>query len=348
MDESTIARFWSKVDKRGADECWRWRATLNPKGYGAFRMNARSYLAHRIAWQISNGRRPQQHVIHSCDVPACCNPRHLADASNAQNRADSRAKGRHAHGASHGSVTKPWATSRGEEHCHAKLTVKSIARALALRAEGRSYRAIGEMMGVRHGTIADALLGRSWRPAPLAVIPSERTRATPEERYWGRVARGQADECWLWTGLVSPSGYGVFWWHGHTGRAHRFGWSLAHGPIGPGLLVLHLCEARHADPISYRRCQNPAHMRLGTDRDNVDDRVAKGRTACGDRNGSRLHLATRPRGERHYSARLDDELVRHIRARARAGDQKAAIARDLQIGESTVWNVINRRTWKHV
>jgi len=38
MTESDVARFWSKVDKRGPDDCWEWNAHKYPNGYGLFRM----------------------------------------------------------------------------------------------------------------------------------------------------------------------------------------------------------------------------------------------------------------------------------------------------------------------
>lgn len=60
-------------------------------------------------------------------------------------------------------------------------------------------------------------------------------------------------------------------------RAHREAWEKEHGPIPAGLFVLHRCD--------NRACREPEHLFLGTHQDNADDRVAKGRSAKGLRNG---------------------------------------------------------------
>jgi HNH endonuclease len=75
--------------------------------------------------------------------------------------------------------------------------------------------------------------------------------------------------CWEWSGARDRYGYGklrrdtVYW------KAHRLAWTLEHGPIPDGMYVCHHCD----NPP----CVNPAHLFLGTSRDNQLDRVAKGR-----------------------------------------------------------------------
>lgn len=54
LKESDIACFWSKVEKRGADECWIWTGPLNPKGYGTFHYDGRRHPAHRVALALSD------------------------------------------------------------------------------------------------------------------------------------------------------------------------------------------------------------------------------------------------------------------------------------------------------
>ena len=80
---------------------------------------------------------------------------------------------------------------------------------------------------------------------------------------------GAKDECWEWTDGCDGDGYGVVGAGGKTVRAHRVAWEVAHGPIPDGVHVLHQCD----NPP----CINPAHLFLGTQADNMADKVAKGR-----------------------------------------------------------------------
>lgn len=99
-------------------------------------------------------------------------------------------------------------------------------------------------------------------------------RSTPvADRFWAKVDKSGA--CWLWTGNVFGSlGYGGFAMKRPDGQygpayAHRVAWELTHGPIPDNQHVLHACDVP--------RCVNPAHLFLGTHRDNMQDASAKQR-----------------------------------------------------------------------
>ncbi len=86
-------RFWNKIDRRGARECWPWLGCTNNQGYG--RAGKRGY-AHRLAYELSYGDLPPRVVIrHACDNPLCCNPAHLLAGSQSENMRDAVARGRH-------------------------------------------------------------------------------------------------------------------------------------------------------------------------------------------------------------------------------------------------------------
>ena len=93
-------RFWPKVDVRGPDECWPWRAT-QWRGYGKIGIGGATgtdVRAHRVSWEIHNGPIPAGMLVcHRCDAPSCVNPAHLFLGTQRDNMADMLAKGRHAH-----------------------------------------------------------------------------------------------------------------------------------------------------------------------------------------------------------------------------------------------------------
>lgn len=79
-------------------------------------------------------------------------------------------------------------------------------------------------------------------------------RPTAETRFWSHV--DASGDCWIWTGTLSPSGYGRFFWtenrEARNGRAHRWVWEHLVGPIPPGYTIDHLCK--------NLVCVNPDHL----------------------------------------------------------------------------------------
>lgn len=91
------------------------------------------------------------------------------------------------------------------------------------------------------------------------------------ERFWLRVKKTECG-CWLWTGSKARCGYGTIGLGRRgdgTAYAHRVSYELHVGPIPGGMLALHKCDVR--------TCVNPAHLFLGTKRDNTQDMMRKGR-----------------------------------------------------------------------
>lgn len=96
-DDRFRARFWSKVDQRGPEECWPWLAYCKPNGYGQFVLHKGAFrTASRIALALTLGRPLENKEVacHHCDNPPCCNPAHLFVGDNRANILDSVAKGR--------------------------------------------------------------------------------------------------------------------------------------------------------------------------------------------------------------------------------------------------------------
>lgn len=152
---------------------------------------------------------------------------------------------------------------------------------------------------------------------PCRAIGAGRTRTKPiEDRYWPKVDRRGPDECWPWKGATTHGGYGVLGVGGRRGpivRAHRLALILIGQIVPDGLEVLHSCD----NPP----CCNPAHLSIGTHKDNFSDAVQKGRV---------------PHGEQHHAAKLTDTQVAEIRKRVASGEKKIRLAEEFCISRGYV------------
>ena len=84
--------------------------------------------------------------------------------------------------------------------------------------------------------------------------------------------------CFLWLGAPTNNGYGAIKRKGKNYAAHRISWEVHNDQTIPaGLCVMHKCDT----PM----CVNPAHLRVGTVKENMADRDAKGRGRTGTRSG---------------------------------------------------------------
>lgn len=120
------------------------------------------------------------------------------------------------------------------------------------------------------------------------------------ERFWAKA--DLAGDCWLWTGVKSGRGYGNFKLDGSMRLAHRVAYELVNGPIPPGSLIDHSCHLRH--------CVNPKHLRLATNKQNMENVVgAHANSRSGYRgviqSGSRWLAKAKHYGRTYYAGTHD-------------------------------------------
>jgi len=183
-----------------------------------------------------------------------------------------------------------------------------------------------------------------------------------EERFWAKVQRGSAEDCWEWLSSCNKKGYGTFFYMGKSCLAHRISYLLEKGPIPKGKLVLHTCDKP--------KCVNVQHLYLGTHRDNSRDMMARGRSAwqtnkgfileclkrgrakCtvarGDQHYFRRHPEAIMRGSNHANAKLNEGQVREIRDKASHGALQRELAVEFGVTRSTIGLIVRRKLWKHV
>jgi hypothetical protein len=99
------------------------------------------------------------------------------------------------------------------------------------------------------------------------------------DRFNSKYSKQPDTGCWEWTAGLDRYGYGIFTVAGFK-FAHRISYEIHNGVEPAGKLVCHTCD--------NRKCVNPAHLYLGTNKDNMQDMVKKNRSTKG-----------RPKSEEH-------------------------------------------------
>lgn len=144
------------------------------------------------------------------------------------------------------------------------------------------------------------------------------------ERLLSKVEKSEG--CWNWMARKTPQGYGRISVGNVNKLAHRVAFELMVGPIG-NLHVLHRCD----NPS----CVNPAHLWLGTNADNVADKVSKGREPS--------HI-----GENNNRSRLTPNDVLEIRSKFRSGVSRSELAKKYGIVPAYVNQIASNKAWRHI
>ncbi len=145
------------------------------------------------------------------------------------------------------------------------------------------------------------------------------------ERLMKRVEK--TDYCWLWTGSKDQKGYGRLNVGGIPLLVHRVLYQQLMGvTLTRKQFVCHKCD----NPI----CCNPAHLFVGNQQANMDDKMSKGR-----------HRYGVSKGESHGMAKITPDIVRAIRASSETG---VVLALRFNLSKTHVSDIRNYKTWKHL
>lgn len=147
------------------------------------------------------------------------------------------------------------------------------------------------------------------------------------KRFWRKVKILGPDSCWEWQGFLKEDGYGRIRFHKKVMMVHRVAYLLAKGEIPEGMNVCHSCD--------NRACCNPAHLWTGTDADNMQDMVKKGRHKY-------------PMGEAQPKAKLTTGLVISMRNDYVDGMNFVELAEKYKVNKSHSRRVVLKLVWKHI
>lgn len=94
LSDSERKRFWAKIDVKEEDDCWEWQAA-KCNGYGSFSVSGLTMFSHRVVILDSIGMKKRNNIImHTCDNPVYCNPKHLIEGTRSDNIQDMYNKNR--------------------------------------------------------------------------------------------------------------------------------------------------------------------------------------------------------------------------------------------------------------
>jgi len=144
-------------------------------------------------------------------------------------------------------------------------------------------------------------------------------------RFFSKVEK--TDSCWIWKAKSICDGYGFIKVNKVNIRAHRFSYELHYGKFDNNLHVLHKCD--------NRLCVCPDHLFLGTNKDNVDDKVFKDRQAKGSENGNSI---------------LSENDVLEIKEllKYKYYGYIRNMMKKYNVSERCILDIKTGRTWKHI
>ena len=338
----------SEVDARSEDEhdgvigdhlIW----TGKLKGdYGAINWRHKDFPAHVLSWIIFNNVHevPENMVVrHKCKEKRCVAPDHLEIGTREQNAQDKIRDG---------------TLLCGENHPNATITEETAIQIRESKGQG-TQKERAERFSVSKVIVSNIDQGRCWNEPgqgpkidrkPLSPpTPEQITQWLPEiESRCTKIPVDSDDpilettddprirDHWIWNLAKDHGGYpciNLKSLNCGSNRAHRVAlMSYQCRLLDKNEVARHLC-----DKGQRRDCCNPLHLVAGTHTQNGQDRIEHGIFG---------------KGETHPNAKLTENDVREIRRRYESGETQISLASEYKVSQSTIRDVMHRRSWKHV
>lgn len=134
------------------------------------------------------------------------------------------------------------------------------------------------------------------------------------------------DGCWDWKGCIEKNGYARLSCRDIKVRhAHTASYLIHIGKVPEGFQVNHLCH--------NRKCSNPLHLYIGTQQDNMRDKILANRQAKGSKNGN---------------SKLTEYDVKKIKQMLKNGEKIKNVSDIFNVSTTQIRNINDLSQWKHI
>jgi len=149
-----LHRLRSNIDVKGPEDCWNWLGGKK-SGYGRISVNGYAENVTRVIYRLVYGSLLVDEVVmHSCDNPSCCNPKHLKAGSRRENAEQRDLRGRR---------EPPIGTKNGRALVDEEFVRKVRLEYLEGFQGGITYRKLANRYQVKLALIANIVNRRTWK-----------------------------------------------------------------------------------------------------------------------------------------------------------------------------------------
>ena len=309
-------------------------------GYGFLSFQSWQTYAHILSYAVSirsTTLDPTKTVAHKCNNTRCIEKTHLYLATAGQQHLDKIANGTSSHGK------------------NSKFTVEQV-RAIKFRNKSiKSQKQVAKEYGVSASGINNIDRGLTYKwvgktkeednkliksnHKKLAVVPFEEWGVREKQDLKQKIKNGSVKKpnillgspCWLYQASLTPDKNTIIKTNRRNYFTHVLSWMLANNQSIPKIaakkdriVIRHMC-------VDQPDCCNPAHLKKGTQAENMQDKVDQGRQL---------------KGAKHPGASITEDQAIGIKRRLKAGLLVPDIAKEYKCGLYVVRDIKSGKSWK--
>lgn len=154
-EEILLMRIINGIEINKKTNCWEWQRAKNIHGYGTITINRATRTVYREMYKLINGEITDElHVLHDCDNPSCCNPKHLHLGTISDNMKECYDRGR--------SKLRP-VSLRGTKNPNHKITELDVIKIRNKYQNGLKQIEIAKIFNISQTQVSDIVNYKAWK-----------------------------------------------------------------------------------------------------------------------------------------------------------------------------------------